>query len=83
MLTLAKIRRFFLDGSFSWEANLQKSPLLFEYDQLHDGHGSILEDEFGMRDVKGEDINMWGASHFRSSVLSLRRIDHIGDLNSW
>ena len=25
MLTLAKIRRFFLDNSFSWEANFQKS----------------------------------------------------------
>ena len=28
-----------------------------------------------MRDVKGEDSSMWGASHFRSSPLSLRRID--------
>ena len=32
-------------------------------------------DDFGMRDVKEEDISMWGASHFRSSALSLRRID--------
>ena len=75
MLTLAKIRRFFLDGSFSWDTNFQKTPLLFKHEQLHDGHGSILEDDFGMRDVKGEDNNMWGASHFRSSMLSLRRID--------
>ena len=52
ILILAKIRRFFLDGSFSWEANFQKSPLLFEHEQLHDGHDSTLEDEFGMRDVK-------------------------------
>ena len=28
-----------------------------------------------MRDVKGEDNITWGASHFRSSALSLRRID--------
>ena len=54
MLTLAKIRRFILDGSFSWEANFQKSPLLFEHEKLHDGHGSILDDEFCMRNVKGD-----------------------------
>ena len=24
----------------------------FEYEQLHDGHGSTLEDEFGMGDVR-------------------------------
>ena len=58
MLTLAKIRRFFLYGSSSWEANFQKSPLLFEHEKLHDGHGSTLEDEFGMGDVKGEEKNM-------------------------
>ena len=28
-----------------------------------------------MRDVKVKDNDMWGASHFRSSTLSLRRID--------
>ena len=75
MLTLAKIRGFFLDGSFSWEANFQNSPLLFKHEQLHDGHGSNLEDEFGMRDIKGEDNIMWRASHYRSSTLSLGRID--------
>ena len=75
MLTLAKIRRLFLDGSFSWEANFQRPPLLLEHEQLHDGHGKILKDEFGMRDVKSEDSSIWGASHFRSSALSLRRID--------
>ena len=75
MLTWAKIGRFFLDGIFSWEVNFQRSPLLFEHEQLHDGHGSNLEDEFGMRDVKEKDNSMWGASHFRSSALSLRRID--------
>ena len=42
---------------------------------MHDEHGSTLEDEFGMRDVTGKYNNMWGASHFRSSALSLRRID--------
>ena len=31
--------------------------------------------DFGMRDIKGKDNNMWGASHFRSSTLCLRRID--------
>ena len=76
MLTLARIRRFFLDGSFSWEANFQKSSLLFEHEQLHDGHVITLEDDFGIRYVKlGEDNSMWGASHFRSSALSLGRID--------
>ena len=44
---------YFLDGSFSWEANFQRSPFLLEHEQLHDGHGSNLEDYFGMRDVKG------------------------------
>ena len=62
-------------NSFSWEAYFQRSPLILEHEQLHDGHGNILEDEFGMWDVKGEDNNMWGASHFRSSTMSLRRID--------
>ena len=75
MLTLAKIKRFFLDGSFSWEANFQRPPLLLEHEQLHDGHVSTLEDEFGMRDVTGKDKSMWGASHFRYLALSLRRID--------
>ena len=65
MLTLAKIRRFFLDGSFSWEANFQRSQFLFEHEQLHEGHDSILEDYFGMGDVKGEDISMWITSHAR------------------
>ena len=51
MLTLAKIKRFFLDGNFSWEANFQRSSLLFEHEKLHDGHGSSLEDDFCMRDV--------------------------------
>ena len=46
-----------------------------EHEKLHDGHGSTLEDEFGMGDIKGGGNNMWVASHFRSSVLSLRRID--------
>ena len=64
-----------MDGSFSWEANFQRPPLLFEHEQLHDEHGNTFEDEFSMRDVKGEDNSMWVASHFRSSVLSLRRID--------
>ena len=41
MLTLAKIRIFFLDGSFSWEANFQKPPLLIEHVQLHDGHSPL------------------------------------------
>ena len=72
---LVEIKRFFLDDSFSMEANFQRSPLLFEHEKLHDGHGNILEDDFGMRDVKGEDKNMWGASHFRSLALSLRRVD--------
>ena len=58
MLALAKIRRFFLDGSFSWEANFQESPLLFEHEQFHDGHSNTLEDEIGMGDVKGVDNNM-------------------------
>ena len=75
MLTLTKIRRFFLDGSFSWGANFQRPPLLFEHEQLHNGYGSTFEDDFGMWDVKGEDSNMWGASHFSSSALSLRRVD--------
>ena len=75
MLTLAKIRRFFLDDSFSWEANFQGPPLLLEHEKLHDGHGRILEDEFGMGDFKGEDNNMRRASHSRSPVLYLRRID--------
>ena len=55
MLTLAKIRRFFLDGNFSWEANFQRPPLLLEHEKLHDGHDNTLEDEFGMRYVKGKD----------------------------
>ena len=75
MLTLAKIGRFFVDDSFSWEANFQRSPLLLEHEQLHDGHGSHLEDEIGMGDAKGEDNNMWITSHSRSPTLSLRRID--------
>ena len=75
MLALAKIRRFFLEDSFSWGAKFQNSPLLLEHEQLHDGHSSTLEAHFGMGDVKGVDNNMWGASHFRSSTLSLRRID--------
>ena len=41
----------------------------------NNGHGRNLEDEFGMRDVMGKDSIMWGASHFKSSALSLRRID--------
>ena len=75
MLTLAKIRRFFLDGSFSWGGNFQRSPLLCENEQLHDGHGNTLEDDFGMRDVKGKYSIMWGTLHYRSTTLSLRRID--------
>ena len=75
MLTLAKIRRLILDDSLSWETKFQISPLLFEHEQLHDGHGNTLEDEFGMSYVKGKDNGMWGASHFRSLALSLRRID--------
>ena len=75
MLTLAKIRRFFLDGSFSWEDNFQRPPLLLEHEQLHDGHGSTLEDEFGMGDVKVAGNSMRRASHARSPTLSLRRID--------
>ena len=64
-----------MDGSFSWEAKFQRSPLLLEHEKLHDGHGSTLEDDFGMKDVKGKDSIMWGASHFRSSTSSLRRVD--------
>ena len=64
-----------MDENFSWEAKFQRLPILFEHEQLHDGHGSTLEDEFGMADVKGVDNSMWGAPHFKSSVLSLRRID--------
>ena len=75
MLTLANIRRVFLNGCFSWEANFQKPPLLFEYEKLHDGHGNTLEDEFGMGDVKGVDSIMWRASHSISPVVSLRRVD--------
>ena len=75
MLTLAKMRRFFLDVSFSWEANFQRPPLIFEHEELHNGHGSTLEDDFGMGDVKGEDNSIWGASHCRSSSLPLRRVD--------
>ena len=75
MLALAKIGRFFLEESFPWEANFQRSLLLFEHEQLHDGHGSNLKDEFGMRDVKGKDNNILRSSHGRSPVLSLRRID--------
>ena len=64
-----------MDDSFSWEAKFQRSPILFEHEQLHDGHGNTLEDDFGMGDVKGEDSSILVASHFKSSVLSLRRID--------
>ena len=52
MLTLPKIGRFLLDDSFLWETSFLGSPLLFEHEQLHDGHGSNLEDDFGMGDVK-------------------------------
>ena len=58
MLTLAKIRRLFSNGSFSWEANFQRPPLLLEHEQLHDGHGNTLKDDLGMGDVKGEDNRM-------------------------
>ena len=75
MLTLTQLGRFLLDESLSWEANFQRIPSLFEHENLHDGHGSILEDEFGMGDVKVEGNSMRGASHARSSALSMRRID--------
>ena len=69
MLTLAKIRRLFLDGSFSWEAKFRRPPLLFKHEKLCDKHGNTLEDDFGMGDVKGVDKNIWRASHFRSSAF--------------
>ena len=75
MLTLANIGRFLLDDSFSWEANFQRSPLLLEHENLHDGHGSILEDDFSMGNVKVAGSSMRRASHARSPALSLRRID--------
>ena len=52
MLALAKIGRLFVEESSSWETNFQRSLLLSKNEQLHDGHGSYLEDEFCMRDVK-------------------------------
>ena len=45
MLTLTQLGRFLVDDIFSWEANFQRTPSLFEYEQLHDGYGNILEDE--------------------------------------
>ena len=75
MLTLAKIGIFLLDNNLSWEANFQRSPLLLEHEHLHDGHGRILEDRFGMGDVKVVGGSVRGASHARSPTLSLRRID--------
>ena len=75
MLTLTQLGRFLLDDSFSREAIFLGSPLLFEHEQLHDWNGKILEDEFGMGDVKIAGINVRGASHARSPVLSMRRID--------
>ena len=75
MLTLAQLGRFLLDDNFSWEANFQRSPFIFEHEPLHDGNGSKLEDEFGIGDVKGIYNNIGRASHSRSLALSLRRID--------
>ena len=75
MLTLAKLGRFLLDDSFSWEVNFQRSLFLFEHEQLHEGHDNILEDEFGIGNVKVADNSMRGAPHCRSPALSLRRKD--------
>lgn len=75
MHNLAQLGRFLLDDNFSWEANFQRSPLLLDHEQLHGGHGKILEDKFGMWNVKVEGSSVRGAPHCRSSALSLRRID--------
>lgn len=61
MLTLTQLGRFLFDENFSWEANFKRTPSLFKHEKLHDGHGSIFEDEFGMGDVKVVGNNMRGA----------------------
>ena len=75
MLALAKIERFFLEESLSWEANFQRSLLLFKHEKLHDGLGRNLEDDISMRYFKGKDNSICRATHCRSPALSLRRVD--------
>ena len=75
MLLLARIGRLFGGDSFSWEAHFQRALFLLEHEKLHGGSCSILEDDFGMGDVKVADISMRGASYCRTPMLSMRRID--------
>ena len=75
MLTLAKLKKFLMGDIFSWKASLQKLPPSLDHKQLQRKYYNISVYDFGMGYVKEERSNMTGASHDRSTTLSLLSID--------